>query len=1031
MRKQDVTLGTATYWKTEELMTDPQSAPGRAVAIAATFTAEPILPALRLVMDEAGLNLSVEFAPYNQLFQQVLSRTSLLTANSQGVNVILMRTEDLVRDTPDLGAARALLQRASRELADGLTHFEAHAKSPTVFAVLPPSPAARPELTADLENAAAVLIARARELRGIHVLAVEDIARLFSGDAYDRLRDELAHIPFTDEYFASLALAVARKVHALLVPAHKVLVLDCDNTLWSGVVGEDGVDGIGISESHLDLQRFAIDRQATGTLLCLASKNSEQDVLDVLTLRKDMLLKPEHIVAHRINWKSKPENIASLAAELNLGLDSFVFIDDNPVECAQVRAALPQVVTLQLPPEDEVARFLSNLWTFDKVSVTVEDTLRTKMYRENAARQSVEASTTDIADFIASLGLVIDIAAPAEGEWQRVAQLTQRTNQFNFTTVRRTEPEMRACAAGGSLVLRVNVSDRFGDYGLVGVIVAGVSENAVAVDTLLLSCRVLGRGVEHAMLRRLGEIAGERGASAVILPFVPTAKNEPAGAFADSVASAFRTDEESRLVYRIPAGFARDIAHRPGHDPDAVIKARDSEGKTTGAASALPVTSIANRSDRYSMLAGTLSSGHAVLEAVRKRSLHARTLAERPEEPATPTERTLATLWKETLNLDELGVDDDYFALGGTSLLAVQMFAEIAQRLGVRLPLTTILESPTVRSLAQRIERQSVPPSSILIELKRGGARNLFLIHDGDGETLLYRNLARRLPDNVTVFGVEPRRLSGVPLAHTRIEDMARFYIEEVRSKQSKGPYMLGGLCAGGVIAYEMALQLKSAGESVKLIALFDAAKPNARKRVGQISKQRVRRLEAVFAGVRGEHGIRVPRLYSSIKEAAIKLRNFVAWEFSSRARRLATKVRFRLLHELLARGRPWPPFLPALSVREIYDSAEARYTPKTISNAGVVLLRAESGLDFDQPYREVYADERFDWGTVAEDLTVLDVNGGHSSMLQEPFVESLAKALIPRLTNSQPQPRTSGQKLVDDFTSPVSIRRGAEHSAP
>ncbi len=979
-------------------MTDPLPDTGPAVAIAATFTVEPILPALRFLLSEAGLDLEVKFAPYNQVFQELLSRSSLLATNAHGTNVILVRIEDFVREAADTETARTLIERTVRELSDALIQHEMHAKSPTVFGILAPSPSAVPGLLSDFDAAAISLYERARELRGIHLLTPADIERVSSGERYDSLRDELAHIPFTEEHFASIALAIVRKVHALRVPAHKVLVLDCDNTLWHGVVGEDGIDGIAIPPAQIDLQRFAIDQQANGTLVCLASKNAERDVLDVFENRADMMLKLENIVAHRINWRSKPENISSLAEELGLGLDSFVFIDDNPVECAQVKAALPQVVTLQLPPDAAVPQFLAHLWVFDKVSVTLEDTRRTKMYRENAARQSVEDSTTDIAAFIASLGLVIDIAPPTENDWPRVAQLTQRTNQFNFTTVRRTEPEMRAAAADGSTILRVNVADRFGDYGLVGVLVADVRETSLAVDTLLLSCRVLGRGVEHAMLRRLGELAAERGLANVDLSFIPTAKNEPAQAFAESVAGAFRIDEQNRILYRIPAPFACGVAHRPGHDPDAVIRASKSEGKKPSATTVPSSSSIANRSERYSKLARDFTSGRAVVDAVRAAGLRARNLAGHLTEPSTETEGKLVALWRTLLNVTELGVEDDYFAMGGTSLLAADMFAEIVHRFGVKLPLTTILDASTVRALARHVERQAIERSGVLIELKRGGSRNLFLIHDGDGETLLYRNLARRMPDNLSVFGIEPRRLSRVPLAHTRIEDMARFYIKEMRKQQPAGPYMLGGLCAGGVIAYEMASQLKNTGESVKLVALFDAARPRARKRVGQISKQRVRRLEAVFAGVRGEQGIVVPRLYSSIKEASVKLINLLAWEFSSRAKRLTTRARFRLLHELLMRGRPWPSSLPELSVREIYDSAEARYLPKALSDAGVLLLRAQSGNEYDQPYREVYADDTFDWSSVAQDITVIDVKGGHSSMLQEPFVESLVTALTPKV---------------------------------
>lgn len=959
-----------------------------------------MLPALRLVLDEAGLNLPVEFAPYFQVFQQLLSSTSLLATNAHGANIVLVRIEDFVREVADVEAARALVERTTRELSDALSQHERRAKSPTVFGVFPPSPGAARGLISDFEKAAATLKEYVRALPGIHVLSDSDLDSVSGGERYDTLRDELAHIPFTEEFFASIALAIARKVHMLRVPAHKVLVLDCDNTLWRGVVGEDGVEGIVIPRALLDVQRFAVAEQERGTLVCLASKNVERDVLDVFEKRTEMVLKPEFIVAHRINWKSKPDNIASLASELNLGLDSFVFIDDNPVECAHVKAALPQVVTLQLPPEAEIAQFLAHLWVFDRVTVTLEDTRRTHMYRENAARQSLEDSTTDIGDFIASLDLVIDIAPPAEGEWPRVAQLTQRTNQFNFTTVRRTELEMRASVSGGSLVLRVNVRDRFGDYGLVGLIVADTRGSNLVVDTLLLSCRVLGRGVEHAMLRRLAEVATERGLANVDLPYIPTPKNEPAHAFAESVAAAFGIEDQNQILYRIPVTFALGITHRPGHDPDAVIQARKSEEKKPTTNFSTSSSSIANRSERYSRLACDFVSGRAVVDSVRARSLHARTLSGHIEEPATDIEHKLVSLWRKLLNVDELGVEDDYFALGGTSLLAARMFAEIAERFEVKLPLTAILESPTVRALARKIEPQAMDRSGTLIELKRGGARYLFLIHDGDGETLLYRNLARRLPDNVTVFGIEPRRMSRVPLAHTRIEDMARFYIEELRNKQPRGPYMLGGLCAGGVIAYEMASQLKRAGETIKLVALLDAAKPRARKRTGKMLKERVKRLEAAFADVREEQARFSARLYSYVKAAWHKLVSFLAWEVSSRMKRLATRVRFRLLHELLMRGRPWPSSLAALSVREIYDSAEARYLPKALSNAGVLLLRAQSGDEYDKPYREVYADDTFEWNSVAQDITVIDVKGGHSSMLQEPFVESLVTALIPKVTD-------------------------------
>ena len=372
----------------------------------------------------------------------------------------------------DTEQARAIIKRTAAELSNALSHHAQRVKVPIVCVILEPSPRVAKSLLSDIKAANAALSAQARTLPGISLVSPEDIDLVSTETRFDSVGDELAHMPFTEEHYASIALAIARKVHALRVPAHKALVLDCDETLWRGVVGEDGINGITMPPALIRLQQFAIKVQAQGTLVCLVSKNAERDVLEVFEKRPEMALRLEHVVAHRINWESKPRNIAALARDLNLGLDSFVFIDDNPVECALMRAELPQVVTLQLPPDDEIDSFLSHLWVFDKVTVTDEDARRTRMYRENAARQELEESTTDIAAFIASLGVVIDIAPPEEGEWARVSQLTQRTNQFNFTTVRRTESEMRALPADGSTILRVKVRDRFGDYGLVGLVIA-------------------------------------------------------------------------------------------------------------------------------------------------------------------------------------------------------------------------------------------------------------------------------------------------------------------------------------------------------------------------------------------------------------------------------------------------------------------------------------------------------------------------------------------------------------------------------
>lgn len=972
------------------------------VAIAATFTVEPLQPGLEYLFREAGLQLNIRFAPYHQVLQELISSSSTLSSNPKGVNVILVRFEDFVREVADPAQAHVVIADAASEITQALDTFVRRCKVPTILAVLPPSPAAGSEFLAAIDAANGRLIAHVGSLPGLSLLRAGDVDLVSVGERYDADSNELAHIPFTEAHYSALALAITRKIHALLVPDRKVLVLDCDNTLWRGVVGEDGVEGITIPPAFARLHEFAVKAQAQGVLICLASKNSERDVLEVFETRPDMVLKLDHVVAHRINWESKPQNIIALADALSLGLESFVFIDDNPVECELMRAELPQVLTLLLPLEDQIESFLSHLWAFDKVNVTEEDTRRTDLYKEDAARKELEKTATNIVDFVSSLKVVVDIGSPDETEWPRLAQLTQRTNQFNFSTIRRTESELRALAAqarvGEGPVLRVRVSDRFGDYGLVGLVIYRQAPEGLVVDTFLLSCRVLGRGVEHTILRHLGEIARQKGLQQIQLPFLRSARNEPAWAFAENVAAPFRSTDGDRDIYCIPTEAALEIQHRPGHDPDAVMKARD-----TGATNIAPQVSSADVSGRYTALSQKLLTGQDVLSALNLANARRRSLPGNPIAPANDAERRMLALWQEVLGIADLGVEDDYSSAGGTSLLAARLFALLTQRFGVKLPLTTILDHSTARKLTRLVKSDRSQTGS-LVTLRPDGSKNFFFIHDGDGETLLYGNVARRMPKQFAVFGIEPRQLRGIPLAHARIEDMATYYLKAIRQQQPQGPYCLGGMCAGGVIAYEMARQLEATGENVELVVLLDSALPTTPKRQGRIARQRMGRLNQLVAERAGKGNLL--GLATGISQ---KVFNAAVWEIVRRVRRRSVWGRFRLLQYLLDHNLAWPKLIPGLTVREIYDTAESAYVPRPVSLPTLLLVRARSGQGGDAPFREVYADETLGWKGITSHLLIDDVDGGHYTMLQEPFAEKVAERIAaildPKPAAAEPPP--------------------------
>ncbi len=967
--------------------------PSVGVAIAATFTAEGLEAPLSFMLEQAGLAGDIAFAPYHQLFQELLSPASVLARNAgaSGIGVVLLRLEDFVRDAEPGADLPVLVRRVAGELADAFGQFTQRASQQLLVFVLPASPAIATALAATIDACSTELTGLLQAMPGTAVFAGRTVDALCPATRHDPVADKLAHIPYTDDWFGALAIVVARQVHMRKVAAHKVLVLDCDNTIWRGVVGEDGVAGIVLDEGFLAVQDFAIAAEGKGVLVCLASKNAEADVMRVFDERPDMRLARRHVVAHRINWELKSANLRALARELNLGLDSFVFLDDNPVECGLMQEMLPEVVTLQLRSPDSAAALLDNLWTFDKASVTQEDQRRTEMYRQNAEREQLESSTTDIGAFLESLQLKIVVAPPGEDDWPRVSQLTQRTNQFNFTTRRRSEPEMRALGDGAT-VLAVRVSDRFGDYGLVGLVIAVDAADAIEVDTLLLSCRVLGRGVEHEMLAGLGRLALARGKAFVRLHLIRTAKNEPALAFADAVVGAHRREVDDGVRYDIPADRAAAIVHRAGEDAPEVIAARKADAAKAPKAAA---PSLQGRSARYARLATELTTGPAVMQALRAAARTVRAPAAAGAQPRSATERSLVVLWEELLGISGVGIDDDFFALGGTSLLAARMIAELAHRRGIALPLTTIVESPTIRQFASRVDQGAVAAPNGLVTLRKAGERRLFLVHDGDGETLLYRNLANRLPAAMSVFGIQPERRTRIPLAHLSVEEMAASYVKTLRNEQPEGPYLLGGMCAGGLIAFEMARQLQASGAVVERVLMMDSATPQAQRR-DVVAAQRSSRFREAIAAARAGRGA-VGGALAVAGVVARKVAGVVSYEIGRRRARARDRRRLETLRRVLADGGEWPLSEPSLDFRAIYNHAEHAYRPSP-SDVAALLIRATAGSGNDVPYVQVFKDPTLGWAGVVRDLAVVDVDGGHASMLQEPQAASLAAAILPHV---------------------------------
>jgi FkbH-like protein len=649
------------------------------LAIGATFTAEALEPVLNFWFSELGLACPIRFAGYGQVFQQLLDPNSLLAAN-RGYNLVLVRFEDW---------REAGMADSAARLAESVRGAAPRFHAPLLI-VICPSAAGGAEAGAAEQSLAQALAG----LAGVSLLRPADVASLYPvAEIHDPHADELGHLPYTPLYFAALASSIARRIHALAAPPFKLIALDCDDTLWAGICGEDGPTGVILDQPRRALQEFLAERKRQGMLLALVSKNNEEDVLETFRAHPEMPLALEDFVARRINWEPKSANLAALAADLSLGLESFILVDDNPKECRETQAAQPEVLALPLPPDPrDIPAFLTRVWAFDRAAVTAEDVRRSELYRVEAQRSVVRRSAASLDEFVASLNLAIDIAPLTPAQIPRVAQLTQRTNQMNTSLIRRTESEIRAMPEE---CLTASVRDRFGDYGLTGVAIFRARDASLVVDTMLFSCRVLGRGVEQRALAHLGQLARRRGLDSIVIPFRKGPRNRPAELFLNSIAAA------------------RDGVYRLSPDEiDAAIAAgtRKAVPADHSAPAVEAPESRANGRPDYVRIATELATAEAVLEHARNAAAPAAVVRRATAHPPrTPLETQLAALWAELLRLPSVGVNENFFELGGHSLLAVQLLSRVRQFFGVDLSLEVVYSGDfTVAELAKAVELKEI-----------------------------------------------------------------------------------------------------------------------------------------------------------------------------------------------------------------------------------------------------------------------------------------------------------------------------------
>ena len=520
------------------------------VALLASHSVDHLLPGIRVAGLSRGLRIDIRLAPYG-LYRQLAVATDpdlgqfaphliLLALDAQsdrfGVPPGATAAEAAEAVALQVAELRNLWQQLRQRYGAQIVQQTFISTAPSVFGALdglvPASPRA---LLAALNNA----VRKAARTDGVLLLDIEWhlASALGTGALVDSVRWHQAKQLIAPQIAPLYGDHVARLAGAVLGRSRKCLILDLDDTLWGGVVGDDGVEGLRLGqgsaegEAFLAMQHYALQLAGRGILLAICSKNEQAIAEAAFRDHPDMLLRPEHVAAFVANWNDKAGNIRQIARHLGIGLDSMVFVDDNPAERDIVRRELPEVAVPELP--DDVANYpalLAAAGYFELVSFSTEDAARTNDYRLNDERSALLARSTDMAGYLSAMGMTLGATRLRPGDIGRATQLLNKSNQYNLTTRRYTEVQMAQLADDPhALALALRLKDRFGDNGLISVIVARQDPDWAAddllIDSWLMSCRVLARGVERAALAAIVAEAAKYGARSLIGEFRPTARN--------------------------------------------------------------------------------------------------------------------------------------------------------------------------------------------------------------------------------------------------------------------------------------------------------------------------------------------------------------------------------------------------------------------------------------------------------------------------------------------------------------------------
>ena len=521
------------------------------IAILRSYTIEMIEPVLELRLLLEGFNPKIFWGGFNQYSQDILDEASSLYKFKPDLILLFIKIEEVIPDFIWRFSEKTIsewsneIDLKAKELTELILKLNSKLTSQVLIQSM--SLSAIPYWGINdsqrihnqeklLDELNRKLLEQLTEMTNVFFW---DYNRFLMRKGFESIYDPklwyLSKNPFKQKAYIEIVNDLLPYILSIQGIGKKCIVLDLDNTLWGGVAGEDGISGVALGHNYpgncyREFQQKLLMLNHRGIILAINSKNNEEDAFEILDKHPHMVLRRKYFATYQINWENKVHNLRIIANDLNIGIDSMIFIDDNPIECELVRQQLPECTVIQLPDKPYlIPTTINQLQAIENIRLTDEDKKKGEMYQSQIRRKKLEQVSSTLDDFLKSLEMEIEIKEANSFSIPRIAQLTQKTNQFNMTTRRYSEGDIISYNnSPNSFVFSVASKDRFGDNGIIGTFILIFSENECYIDTFLLSCRVIGRTIEESMIAFIANFAMDNGASQLIGEYIPTAKNSPA-----------------------------------------------------------------------------------------------------------------------------------------------------------------------------------------------------------------------------------------------------------------------------------------------------------------------------------------------------------------------------------------------------------------------------------------------------------------------------------------------------------------------